>query len=69
MQLNVAMIKGHIVFKTTSRIISETVWSSNASFLAGLLQGEFLFFYIISMASNITDCKEKSNCIEVYENL
>ena len=29
--------------KTTSRIISETVWSSTAFALAGLPQGEFLF--------------------------
>ena len=44
-QLNAAVIKRHIMFQTTSRIISETVWSSNAFSLAGLPQGEFLFLF------------------------
>ena len=52
-QLNAAVIKRHIIFQTTTRIISETVWSSNAFSLAGLLQGEYIFIscfftYILS---------------------
>ena len=33
-QLNAAVIKRHIMFQTTSSIISETAWSSNAFSLA-----------------------------------
>ena len=60
-QLNAAVIKCHIMFQTTSRIISETVWSSNAFSLAGLPQGEFLFLfpaflYILSPVQLSSEC-------------
>ena len=60
-QLNAAISKRHIMFKTTSRIISETIWSSNAFSLAGLPQVEFLllfpaFLHILSSVQVSSEC-------------
>jgi len=58
-QLNTVVIKRHIMFQTTSRIVSETVWSSNAFSLAGLPHGEYLLYpaslYIRLVAMSLLD--------------
>jgi len=43
-QLIAAVIKRHIMFETTSIIISETVWSPNAFSLACLPQRQYLLY-------------------------
>ena len=59
-QLNTAVIKRLIKFQTTSSIISETVWSSNAFSLAGLPQGEYLLYpaslHILSPVQVSSEC-------------
>ena len=58
-QLNAAVIKRHIMIQNTSRIISETVWSSNAFSLAGSPEGEYRFisgFFTQTLSSVSSEC-------------
>ena len=54
-QLNAAVIKRHIIdiYSDTSRIISETVWSSNAFSLVGLPKGEYLLHLASLLSSTV----------------